>query len=104
VIVKLPGSLLASSMVSVQLSSQWNDANFFLPWSRMHVCQYSIGEMKHAFSPEPTSKRELARQVAAMYPVLTHDLNRESQNRHAYYLKMFKAMALGVVCYWHLEE
>jgi Holliday junction resolvasome RuvABC endonuclease subunit len=72
---------------------------------RLRVCQYSIGQLKQALCPEAKSnKRRLAEHMAASYPVLTHDLQKELTNRNPYYLRMFEAVALGVVCYQQIEN
>jgi hypothetical protein len=43
VIVMPVGSLVASLMVSVQLSSQWNEANYFFLSARMFVRMAATG-------------------------------------------------------------
>jgi Holliday junction resolvasome RuvABC endonuclease subunit len=72
---------------------------------KIRVCRYSIGQLKAALCPEAKgNKRRLAEEVAALYPVLAHDLQKEMTNRNPYHLRMFEAAALGLVCYRQLEE
>jgi Holliday junction resolvasome RuvABC endonuclease subunit len=72
---------------------------------KLRCCQYSIEQVKRVFCPEAkTNKRRLAELVAAMYPVLRHELQKELANRNPYYLRMFEAVALGVVCHEQLDQ
>lgn len=72
---------------------------------KLHVCQYSIGQLKQALCPEePANKRRLAEHVVAAYPVLTHELQREQANLNPYYIRVFEAVALGMICYEALER
>lgn len=67
---------------------------------RLKVHQYSITKLKDALCPETkANKRRLAAAVASTYPVLVPELQKEMAARHPYYLRMFEAVALGVVCY-----
>jgi Holliday junction resolvasome RuvABC endonuclease subunit len=62
--------------------------------------QYSIQELKYVLcSGVKANKRRLAAAVAAMYPILTGELQKEMASRNPYYLRMFEAVAIGVVCY-----
>ncbi len=72
---------------------------------KLRVHEYSITELKSAICPEAKgSKRRLAAVVAALYPILSRDFLKEMANRNPYYLRMFEAVALGVVCYRQLGE
>ena len=67
---------------------------------KLKLYQYSIKELKKALcSGAKGGTRTLAAQVAATYPVLIRDFDKEMANRHPYYLRMFEAVALGIVCY-----
>jgi hypothetical protein len=71
---------------------------------RLKIHEYSITELKYVLcSGEKGSKRRLAAEVTALYPVLSPDFQKEMANRHPYYLRMFEAVALGVVCYRQSE-
>jgi Holliday junction resolvasome RuvABC endonuclease subunit len=72
---------------------------------RLKLREYSITDLKNALCSEARgNKRRLAAAVAAMYPVLSRDFQKEMANRHPYYLRMFEAVALGIVCYRRTEE
>lgn len=72
---------------------------------KLSVAQYSIGQLKEALCPEgKANKRQLAEQIAGTYAVLAHDFQRETDNRNSYYLRMFEAVALGVVGYRQSEK
>jgi len=71
----------------------------------LKVHQYSITELKRVLCSEAKgNKRRLAAKVAATYPILSHYFQKEMANRHPYYLRMFEAVALGIVCYRHSEK
>jgi len=71
---------------------------------RIEIQDYSITEVKYVlFSGERGSKRQLAAHLTTLYPVLRRDLLKELANRQPYYLTMFEAVALGVVCYRQSE-
>jgi Holliday junction resolvasome RuvABC endonuclease subunit len=73
---------------------------------KIRHCQHSIGQLKAALCRPETkgNKRQLAEAVTALYPVLTHDFQAEMANHNAYHMRMFEAVALGTVCYRHLDE
>lgn len=67
---------------------------------KLSLHQYSIMELKNALCSEAKgNKRRLAAEVAAKYPILSRDFQKEMANRNPYYLRMFEAVALGIVCY-----
>jgi Holliday junction resolvasome RuvABC endonuclease subunit len=69
------------------------------------VRQYSIQEIKDFFSPEDKiNKKGLAGIVAARLPDLYHDLEKEKNSKNPYLLRMFEAVALGVVCFHNLDN
>jgi Holliday junction resolvasome RuvABC endonuclease subunit len=65
---------------------------------KLKLHQYSITALKYVLcSGAKGNKRQLAAEVAATYPVLSRDLQKEMANRNPYYLRMFEAVALGIV-------
>lgn len=77
------------------------------------VHEYSIEDLKRFYSPEERiNKRMLAELVAAEYPDLFHELERElkiepvSGKKHLkkYYGRMFEAAALGALCFYSLDK
>lgn len=72
---------------------------------RLKVRQYSIQELQAAFCPNAKSnKRKLAAVLAAMYPALAYDFQREAENRNPYRVRMFEAVALAAVCWQEFEN
>ena len=71
----------------------------------LKVCQYSIQDLEVALSSdEKINKPKMAEIVASVYPVLFHELHKEQRNRNPYHLRMFEAVALGIVCHQQLEK
>jgi Holliday junction resolvasome RuvABC endonuclease subunit len=72
---------------------------------KLEVYQYSITELTSALCPEgKANKRRLAAAMAATYPALSCDFQKEMTNRHPYHLRMFEAVALGVLCYRQTDQ
>lgn len=73
--------------------------------------EYSIEDLKSFYSPEEKiNKRQMAELIAARYPVLSHELDRElkilldertktikEKRLRKYYSRMFEAVALGYI-------
>ena len=71
----------------------------------LKVCQYPIKEVEAFFIPDGrTNKKKLAELLAARYPELVHEFNKEKANRNSYHIRMFEAVALGVVCSYQLQS
>lgn len=69
------------------------------------IHEYSIHDLGRFFSPEKrVNKKQLADILAAEYPVLFSDLNREKGMRNPYRLRMFEAVALGSRCAQRLDR
>jgi Holliday junction resolvasome RuvABC endonuclease subunit len=67
---------------------------------KLKVHQYSIIQLQNALcSQAKGNTRQLAAEVAAVYPVLRREFLKETANRRPYYVRMFEAVALGIVCY-----
>jgi Holliday junction resolvasome RuvABC endonuclease subunit len=72
---------------------------------KLTVHEYSITELEHALCPNVKgNKRQLAAEVTAKYPILNSDWQKEVANRHPYYVRMFEAVALGIVSYQYSPE
>lgn len=96
---------LHSSRTSGSLSSLTNKIKQRARRRRLRVCEYSIEQLKQHLSPNgKLNKRGLAEHVAAEYPALAPDFRKEQANRNPYYVRMFEAVALGMVCYERLEN
>lgn len=71
----------------------------------LRVYQYSIKDLEEFISPERRiNKMTLAELITSEYPVLFHELNKEKSHKNAYHLRMFEAVALGAVCFHHLDK
>jgi Holliday junction resolvasome RuvABC endonuclease subunit len=72
---------------------------------KLKLHQYSITALKYVLcSGAKGNKRQLAAEVAGRYPVLSREFRKEMANRNPYYLRMFEAVALGIVCYQQSEK
>lgn len=70
----------------------------------MKVYQYGIKELEVFFYSEGRSnKKKMAQVIASEYPVLYSELDSEWRNRNPYYLRMFEAIALGVIGFHEAE-
>ena len=71
----------------------------------LRICQYSIDELEGFLCPgEMINRRDLTEIVAARYPILSHELDRERTIINPYYVRMFEAVALGSICFSHLDR
>ena len=71
----------------------------------LKIYEYSIDEIKEYLQPEiRTKKRDFAEIMAAEYPVLFHELNKEQTNLNPYYIRMFEAVAIGSLCLHRLDR
>ena len=72
---------------------------------RLRICQYSIDELESFFCPgEKINRRDLTEMVASKYPILSYELDRERTIINPYYVRMFEAVALGSICFRHLDR
>lgn len=72
---------------------------------KIKLRRYSIQALKDLLCPgAKINKRKLAEHLVAMYPALAYDLEREKEHKNPYRVRMFEAVALGTVCYQHLED
>jgi hypothetical protein len=46
----------------------------------------------------------MAELVTAQYPFLTHPFEKEKRNKSPYFIRMFEAIALGIVCFNQLDH
>lgn len=69
------------------------------------VYQYTLDDLKAFFSPkDKISKKKMAAMVTKAYPALCHELGKENSNKNSYYIRMFEAVALGLVCFRKLDR
>jgi Holliday junction resolvasome RuvABC endonuclease subunit len=62
--------------------------------------EYSIDELKEKLLSETRgNKHLLMEEMSARYPFLLSDLEKESNHKNPYLIRMFEAVALGTVCF-----
>jgi hypothetical protein len=62
--------------------------------------EYSIDDLKEKLLFEPRgNKHLLMEEISKRYPFLLSDLQRESDHKNHYLVRMFEAVALGTVCF-----
>jgi hypothetical protein len=78
----------------------------------LKVYQYSIKELETFFSKEDRltaqagriNKKKLAEIIGSEHSELFHQLEKEKMNKNPYHIKMFEAVALGKICFHHLDK
>ncbi|HEY3489576.1 MAG TPA: hypothetical protein VGK27_05570 [Candidatus Deferrimicrobiaceae bacterium] len=69
----------------------------------MNVSQYSISELKAFFSSycedSIQNKQSLSQAIAAQYPILFNELEKEGSHKNRYYTRMFEAVGLAALGY-----
>jgi hypothetical protein len=67
---------------------------------RLVLHEYSIDELKEKLlSENRRNKHLLMEEISARYPFLLSDLEKESNHKNPYLIRMFEAVALGTVCF-----
>lgn len=67
--------------------------------------KYSLKETEDFFISEGKKNTScLAKTMVAQYPELELIFNEEQSNQNEYYSKMFKAVALGAMCFYKTEQ
>ncbi len=79
-----------------------------IDWARkegLDTREYSIHEIEASLVPSrKRNKKHLMEEVAARYPFLYPELEKERRNRNPYLVRMFEAVALGMRCLSDLEK
>jgi len=71
----------------------------------LRVYEYSIDQIKEYFQlNHKINKREIARIMASEYPLLAQEWDREQSIMNPYYISMFEAVALGLLCFRQLDR
>ncbi len=72
---------------------------------KLALCELSIDEVKSGLlSQARGNKRRLMEEVALRYPFLFNEMQREQKNKNPYLIRMFEAVALGIVCFSKLDS
>lgn len=95
---------LHPSRSSKQLDSFVSAIKRYAEDAGLPVCEFPIKYLEFYFSPRtPINKMQLAGLLAEKYPDLFYEFNRESMNGNKYYIWMFEAVSIGVVCTQNLS-
>ena len=71
----------------------------------LRVYQYSLKNLKDFFSLGTKVNRwQIAELVVTQYPFLIHLFEKEKRNKNPYLIRMFEAIALGIVCFHELDH
>ena len=70
----------------------------------MKIHEYSIDDLKAFFYLGRINERQLAEMITSDYPVLSYELEKEKAIINPYYVRMFEAVALGSICFSHLDR
>ena len=70
----------------------------------MKIREYGIDDMKAFFYSGRINKKQLAEMITSEYPVLSYELEKEKAIINPYYVRMFEAVALGSICFSHLDR
>jgi len=66
----------------------------------LKLFQYSLKEIEDFFiSDGKKNTTRLSEVIVARYPELENIFNREQSNQNQYYMRIFEAVALGVICF-----
>jgi Holliday junction resolvasome RuvABC endonuclease subunit len=68
------------------------------------IREYSIDDLKAFFYSGMINKKQLAEMITSEYPVLSYELEKEKTIINPYYVRMFEAVALGSICFSHLDR
>jgi len=67
---------------------------------KMKIFSYTIKDLEFFFGPaEKINKKHLAELIVSEYPALEYELKHEQRNKNQYFVRLFEAVGLGLVCY-----
>lgn len=62
------------------------------------LCLYTVNDIKkHLMSEGRLNKMAIAEIMTTRYPFLIHELEREKKHKHPYFVRMFEAIAAGIM-------
>ena len=71
----------------------------------LQIYQYSLNDLENFFSPQDKiNKKKMADIITRDYPALCHELRKEKGNKNSYHIRMFEAVALGLLCFHKLDR
>jgi len=66
---------------------------------RIKTWHYSLSDVKASFGVGVANKMALAECVVARYKFLANDLRKERKHKHPYFVRMFEAIAAGIMAF-----
>lgn len=72
--------------------------------TNISIIEFPIQAIEQSLLKGKLNKKRLTDEVAAMYPVVFHEYEREQKNKNKYLTRMFEAIALGIVCFNRLDK
>lgn len=82
-----------------------SEAKSFAVKQNLTLHEFSIDNVKSILlSAERGNKRLLMEEVAARYPFLFREVQREEKNKNPYLIRMFEAVGMGIVCFNQLDS
>lgn len=82
-----------------------NEVKDWASKSGLIVREYTVKEIEGSLLPtEKGNKKRLMEEIAARYPFLYPEFQKEMRNRNPYRIRMFEAVALGMRCLGDLEN
>ena len=90
---------------SSNLTRLTNEIKNLVKKKGLRVYQYSLNDLESFFSPKnKINKKKMSDIVTREYTALCHELKKEKSNKNPYYIRMFEAVALGLVCFHKLDR
>jgi RNase H-fold protein (predicted Holliday junction resolvase) len=72
---------------------------------KLKVCPYTLSELKKFLAlGNRINKMEIAGLAVARYQFLIHQLERERKHKHPYFVRMFEAIAAGILAFNRLKR
>jgi len=72
---------------------------------RIKLCLYSLSDIKKLLAAGmKTNKMAIAEIVTNRYPFLIHEFERERKHKHPYFVRMFEAIAAGILAFNRLDH
>jgi len=96
----------------LHLSRSSRNLNFFVASIKkladkksVKLCLYSIGDIKENLAVgRRVNKIGVAEMMTTRYPFLIHELEREKKHKNPYFVRMFEAIAAGILAFNRLNR
>ncbi|MEI6153509.1 MAG: hypothetical protein WCQ90_05430 [Deltaproteobacteria bacterium] len=72
---------------------------------KLRICSYTLSDLKKFLAlGTKINKMEIAGLAVARYQFLIHQLERERKHKHPYFVRMFEAIAAGILAFNRLDH